>query len=100
MAFAITSAAADEIIARVKFLGESDAAVTLNDSAAAPTALMDALDALSAAADEAERVAIGQRALARFEHQLDFRISVGIFGRNECRRHDLVVLSGIQFALP
>jgi hypothetical protein len=100
MAFAITSAAAHEIVARVNFLGESDAAVTLNDSAAAPAALVDALDAVSAAAEEAERAAIGEGELARFQRQLEFRIGVGIYGRNECRPQDLVVLSGVQFALP
>jgi len=97
MAFAITPAAAEEIQARVNFLGVMDAVVTLNDSAPAPAALMDAI---SAAADNEERLAIGQKEYARLEEQLDFRIGVGIYSRDDCRPEDLVMLAGIRFALP
>jgi hypothetical protein len=99
-AFAITEAAQREIRSRLESSACERPTASLIDSSQTFTTPSDLVDAISNKATYSEMFEIAMKDYREREGTLDFRLEVGVYEADKCRPQDLVLLDGIQFAIP
>ena len=99
MTFAISKAAAIEIMSLLKSSDLEAPVASLSDVAPVPSS-SQILGALARNASESEMLAIAQGEFERQKDELRFRVSVGVYSAGECRPQDLAQIDGVDFVMP
>jgi hypothetical protein len=100
MTLALTEPAAEEIRRRFASSTCQRPTASLMDASQTFPAPRDMVDAIDRKASELEMHELVMKELAARESAFDFRLHVGVYEADDCRPEDLVVLHGIQFAMP
>ena len=98
--FAITGAAAQEIQSRLESSSCKRPTAALLDSSQTFTTPSEMVDAISKDASDPEMLELAMKEYRKRQPTLEFRLTVGVYEAAKCRPQDLVLLDGIQFAVP
>jgi hypothetical protein len=98
--FAITGAAAQEIRSRLESSSCERPTASLLDSSQTFTTPSEMVDAISRQASDSEMLELVMKEYRKRQQTLEFCLTVGVYEAAKCRPQDLVMLEGIQFAMP
>ena len=99
-AFSISDAAGREVRYRLESSDLANPVASLYDGCGAFPASSEIVEAISRKASDAEMLEIAKREHTLRVDKLDFRLDVGVYLESQCRPEDLVLIGGLQFAMP
>ena len=99
-AFAITAVAAQEIRSHLASSSCERPTASLIDSSQTFTTPSEMVDAISKQANDSEMLELAIKEYRKRQQTLEFRLTVVVYEAAKCRPQDLLMLEGIQFAMP